>query len=423
MPTLATPTPWPIEPEWETPPYPVDPRPILAPEDPSSPASVHAASNNRRSSNSGTVPSPTDPDWRLRNPPSPFAGLEKSRRQTIAALTGGDRSPEVQRMGARVAACCSQPHFATDSHGLPYLCVPRCRCRMCPLCQRQRAVELSARLGELVAAMNSPRMITLTLKSSPDPLRDQLTRLAAAFRRLRQQERWEDLVDGGVLVIEVTRHRGTGLYHPHLHCITTGRFFPQPQLKAMWKKATGDSDVVWISAVADRRASARYLAKYVAKSADLYDWPQDTIADFAAQTRGLRMCGTFGCLRSETLVADHDEPEPRGHGELCTMASLRYAVSVQMPEATEVVTLLSRLAPEWARRCGFDPTDAPSDCPTAADWERLTMLLSAIPILLSPDPTLTHPPPDRPPMPVEPAGGPGAPQGSPCATAPTPTAH
>lgn len=409
MPTLASLAPLTPEPDWEPTghEYPHD----VAGVDPAPPcsASVHAASNNRRSSLEGGPRSPTDPDWRLRNPPSPFAGLEKSRRQTIAALTTGDRPEEVQRMGARVAACCSAPHFATDSHGLPYLCVPRCRCRMCPLCQRQRAVDLGKRLGELVGEMNSPRMFTLTLKSSTEPLRAQLTRLAAAFRRLRQQDRWDELVDGGVLVVEVTRHRGTGLYHPHLHCIATGRFFPQPVLKKMWLKATGDSDVVWVSAVADRRAAGRYLAKYVAKSADLYDWPQDAIADFAAQTRGLRMCGTYGCLRAESLVSDVDEPEPRGHGELCTMASLRYAASVNMPEASEVITLLSRLAPDWARRCGFDPTDDPTDCPTAADWERLTTLLSAIPRLLSPDPTLTHPPPDRAPMPAEQGHGPGAP--------------
>jgi hypothetical protein len=389
MPTLATRAPMNPELEWETPGYPVDPHPLLAPEEESLSSSVHAASNNRRSSESGSVPSPTDPDWRLKNPPSPFAGLEKSRRQTIAALTTDDRPEEVQRMGGRVAACCAAPHFATDSHGLPYLCVPRCRCRMCPLCQRQRSVDLAKRLGELVGAMDSPRMFTLTLKSSTAPLREQLTRLAAAFRRLRQQDRWEALIDGGVLVIEVTRHRGTGLYHPHLHLIATGRFFPQPQLKAMWLKATGDSDIVWISAVADRRASARYLAKYVAKSADLYDWPVDAIADFALQTRGLRMCGTYGSLRKEPLVSDVDEAEPRGYGELCTVASLRYAVSIAIPEATEALTLLCSIAPDWARRCGFDPTDDPAPAPTAAHWERLTALLSSIPRLLSPDPTLT----------------------------------
>lgn len=397
MPTLASLPTFSPEPEWQTPPYQPPSEAAVAPEEGSSSSSVHAASNNRRSSESGTVPSPTDRDWRLRNPPSPFAGLEKSRRQTIAALTTADRPEEVQRLGGRVAACCSAPHFATDSHGLPYLCVPRCRCRMCPLCQRQRSVELARRLGELVGAMDSPRMFTLTLKSSDEPLRAQLTRLAAAFRRLRQQERWEELVDGGVLVVEVTRHRGTGLYHPHLHLIATGRFFPQPQLKAMWLKATSDSDIVWISAVADRRASARYLAKYVAKSADLYDWPLDAIADFALQTRGLRMCGTYGTLRKEALVSDVDEAEPRGYAELCTVASLRYAVSIHQPEASEALMLLSRLAPEWARRCGFDPTDAPTELPTAADWERLTTLLTAIPRLLSPDPTLTAPPPDQPP--------------------------
>jgi hypothetical protein len=236
-------------------------------------------------------------------------------------------------------------------------------------------------------------MFTLTLKSSTEPLRVQLTRLAQSFRRLRQQERWEELVDGGVLVVEVTRHRGTGLYHPHLHLIATGRFFPQPQLKAMWAKATGDSDVVWISAVADRRASARYLAKYVAKSADLYDWPLDAIADFAAETAGLRMCGTYGTLRREALMNDPDEPEPRGYDEICTVASLRYASREGFAGAAEAVTLLCRIAPDWARRCGFDPVQSEPDAPTAADWERLATLLRGLPRLLDDDPTITPTPP------------------------------
>jgi Replication protein len=368
MPTLARLAPMAIPDDWETP---------APPEVP--PTSLDAAGNKRRSADVQAVPQQDAAPKFMRALPDPFAACRRSRARIIEALATHATEPEERNLCRRLHLCCEGPRFAVDGHGLPYLCVPKCRSKVCPLCQRTRALKMSRRVAEILESMNAPRMITLTIVSCDRPLRERLRHLAESFRRLRQQDRWSECVAGGLYIVEVTRNHKTGQWHPHIHLIVTGRFYPHAQLKAGWKQATGDSEIVHLNAVHDRFQASRYLSKYVAKSADFEHWPTAAVFDFVTQTRGVRMCGTFGCLRNVPLIADEDPPAERGYNELCTVQTLRHWAQAGRSEATEAVELLQRLAPQWARRCGFDAPEAPRDLPAAEDWERLTRLLAALP--------------------------------------------
>lgn len=109
------------------------------------------------------------------------------------------------------------------------------------------------------------RMITLTLKSTDEPLADQLANLEAAFRRLRQMRVWKATQIGGRSVIEITYNVRTEQWHPHLHVLTCGKFLAQETLARMWKRATGGSYVVDIRAIKNAHEVANYLSSYLGK--------------------------------------------------------------------------------------------------------------------------------------------------------------
>lgn len=112
--------------------------------------------------------------------------------------------------------------------------------------------------------MPTIKFITLTLRHTNDPLKDQVSRLKNAFRRLRQRVLWRK-VKWGAAVIEIKRNPNSGEWHPHLHILVDAKFIPQEQLSSAWLAVTGDSSIVDIRAVKDRRAAVNEIAKYASK--------------------------------------------------------------------------------------------------------------------------------------------------------------
>ena len=181
--------------------------------------------------------------------------------------------------------------------------------RLCPTCGAMRAHKLTRRLESLANLIDSPRLITVTLRSSVRPLKEQLEDLVASFSRLRKSKEWKRHVHGGVYIIEVTWNAKRLQWHPHVHALCEGHFWQGEGLTAAWKKASNGSTVTDIRAVHSRGGAARYLTQYVTKSQDARDVPDIMLPEWAEAISGARMCQTWGTLHACPVTGDEMEPK------------------------------------------------------------------------------------------------------------------
>lgn len=290
-----------------------------------------------------------------------------------------------------MAACCQSPMVqAVEGRGLRLVAI-RCRDRLCPLCAHRRAREVAQRYGEAVARMGAARHLVLTAPRSDAPLADQLRELRGCVKRLRQQEHWARHVTGGVYTIEITRSAESGHWHPHLHLIIDGSFFPQPLIRDAWRRALRSSTlwasvgereavIVHISAVHNRHQLARYIAKYIAKPASIGDWPAEAVVEYAQAVKGVRMMHAFGSLHGVKLAPEDPNPDPAKAETLCGLAEMDWRARQGWEEALRAVALVRRLWPRCSSWLGTERS-APLDAWAAEEPDpegRLLVLCQAI---------------------------------------------
>jgi len=220
-------------------------------------------------------------------------------------------------------AACGTSYWLLESRTRPgvfKLTADFCHDRWCPACGRMRA-DLVA--GNVFAALHRQpaRLVTLTVRSTDRPLKDQLTRMYASFRRLRQLPLWKRCVQGGVAVLELTYNEQTNRYHPHLHCLTHGLYMPQADLARDWLRSTGDSNIVDIRMVNSNEAASKYVSKYLAKPVDhaIYH-SQNALREAIEALRGVKQLITFGDWRKLHLTRPLNEDDWRSLGHMHELA-------------------------------------------------------------------------------------------------------
>jgi hypothetical protein len=247
-----------------------------------------------------------------------------------------------------------------------------CHDRFCQPCSRARAFHVATALANRLRR-ETCRLLTLTLRSREGPLRPQLTRLFASFRKLRVTKRWHHDVDGAVAFAEMTFNRDTHLWHPHLHVITIGRFMPHEVYKNLWHDITGDSDIIHMSKVPNVEQITRYVTKYVTKPLTyLHEAHPDALADALVALSGTRLCTTCGSLRGLPL---NRKPEPSAYKYLADLEYVRSLAITGDQDAQGVITALQkgkrcpltpRLYEKLSRAApGTDSCSLPSTSPTA----------------------------------------------------------
>ena len=210
----------------------------------------------------------------------------------------------------KISGCCAWPVVFICDDGKPSVHLARCRDRLCPLCSEARSRESSYRIQSIVKQMDAPRFMTLTVPSSSLNLRVQLDRLMVSFRELRSSDSWKHYVDGGVWSLELTFNGATDQWHPHIHVIFDGRYFPQPTLKALWSQIHDENVIVDVRAVSSAAAAGRYLAKYISKVVDLDSWGAEQITEYADAMHRRRTIHTFGNCHGRAAEADPDDDSP-----------------------------------------------------------------------------------------------------------------
>lgn len=193
-----------------------------------------------------------------------------------------------------------------DQHQKKYrLRATYCHSRHCEPCNRAKANLLAANLRTRL--LEKPdgryRFITLTLLHSETPLAEQIDRLYASFKALRNRPIWKETQNGGAAILETKWDRETGLWHPHLHVISEGGFIDQAQLSSVWHDVTGDSYVVDIRALKEEKDAAYYVAKYVSKGTTDDVWANQLIAiEWICAMKGRRAAYTYGTWRGFKLL-------------------------------------------------------------------------------------------------------------------------
>lgn len=183
-----------------------------------------------------------------------------------------------------------------------------CHDRFCVPCTNERS-RRTARVIATYIAGKTLRFLTLTLRTGEEPLADSLTRLTAAFRKLRNRPFWKQHVTGGTSLVEIKWNAQSNRWHPHLHIICQGRFMEQKTIAAEWFTVTGDSWIVDIRLVKDTARAAEYVAKYATKgysSSIFHDNAKLEEAITALAGRRLMMC--FGTWRGFSITdPENDE--------------------------------------------------------------------------------------------------------------------
>lgn len=236
-----------------------------------------------------------------------------------------------------------------------------CHDRWCLPCQQARARLLAASVLELMDTDRPHRFITLTLPHDHTPLKHRLKKLYDSFKRMRDMPAWKKANEGGVAFLEV-KIGDDGDWHPHLHIISVGLYFPGETLSRCWEAAVGTrarTHIKFIEPMSKRPeariAVTKYLTTYAASPIDDNVIEQEEKLDEAMTAlRGTRCCNAFGSWRGKTLI---DKDPPDGEWEhVCTLDQLLTAAHAHQPWA---MALLKNVAPHQVKHVIPDATAPP----------------------------------------------------------------
>jgi hypothetical protein len=259
-------------------------------------------------------PTPTVPPPRpVYRPPQPATKAETEfrhgfwkvkRRKVLDVMRGMNESPRaIDAMECCGSECVVEYSVEAKKHRLR---ANYCHNRHCEPCMRAKGNKLAGNLRRRLEKEPEGRyrFITLTLKHSNSPLREQIKRLYASFKKLRAKKFWKDTQRGGAACLEVKYKEKTGRWHPHLHVISEGDFVDKHDLSRGWHSATGDSQIVDIRALKSCKDAAHYIAKYVAKGTNGDVWNYESAAqEWVSALKGIRFCMTYGQWRGYKLTA------------------------------------------------------------------------------------------------------------------------
>ena len=255
---------------------------------------------------------PTSSVWDRRTGSPPLLHCErhvawaKRRRRVYDAMLAAN----VPISRAEAYRTCGASYWVLrhrKDQGVYRLVQDTCNDRFCEPCQRARSKRIQAGLRTQLTA-DCYRMLTLTIRSTDQPLGEQMSHLMQSFRRLRGTKLWRHCVDGGIAFAEITYNVDRRQWHPHLHCVLSGRWIPAAELSRRWRKATSGSHVIDIKLVRDKMQVATYVSKYATKAYTHRDhYPQHTLIEAIRELRGRRTVVTFGVqapLKTRPIKSD-----------------------------------------------------------------------------------------------------------------------
>jgi hypothetical protein len=227
---------------------------------------------------------------------------------------------------------------ATELH----LSCNKCHDRWCIPCQNERAALIREKIAQHLSNRHV-RMMTLTLRASQTPLRDQIARLYRSLTNFRRRESWKAHVTGGCAFLEAKIGEQSGLWHVHLHLLLEGSFWDQREISHEWHCVTGDSSIVHIGRRGDRESMAHYVTKYVTKPADSSVYAVNAMLDeLMIAMRGVRLALPFGTWRHLRL-----SEKPKCDVKWISINSVDYLRSMARDGDPEAIRWLAAASRKW----------------------------------------------------------------------------
>lgn len=203
-----------------------------------------------------------------------------------------------------LSVCRTKAWFVRNSDsGLVRVRANHCNLRWCPLCARSKSWIYSQQLIPWLNSARYPKFLTLTAKHREDDLRDQIDDLYDAFKRLRRRSIFKKNVFGGVWFFQIVKSSKTQAWHPHIHILIDSKYIKQQTLSDEWLSVTGDSFIVDIRAVKDKKKAIEYASRYVARPMSLRGLSDTEMLELFDSFHNRRLCGAFGSARGISFNA------------------------------------------------------------------------------------------------------------------------
>ena len=196
----------------------------------------------------------------------------------------------------------------TDCKAKHFIGFRRCKNRFCTKCAYVRSLSwlavLMPILNKWIEQGNYLQLLTLTVRDGPY-LEERLKFINGAWRTFYSgssiRKHWKETFPGGLRSLEVKIGKGSGIWHPHIHCLVMKDFYSldYPWLKDRWKQLTGDSGSVHIKGLNTKNLlkSAAEVVKYIIKPEQSIYSDDLKFNQLYYNLKGRRQISTWGLLR------------------------------------------------------------------------------------------------------------------------------
>lgn len=176
-----------------------------------------------------------------------------------------------------------------------------CHDRFCVPCATERSYIISRNVLDIVKD-KQVRFLTLTIKTTNEPLSQSLDKIYNAFAALRRRLFWRERVTGGVAFLENKWSKETERWHPHFHCLIEGYWIDRKLIQKAWREITGDSFIVDIRMPKSEGNVVQYITKYASKPLNntFLNRP-DLLDEAVVALAGRKLAITFGSWRGILL--------------------------------------------------------------------------------------------------------------------------
>lgn len=270
---------------------------------------------------------------------SSFARLKKHRKADRVlhcgswlefAISSGSSAP-VTDGSAAGADSGAAPAAAARLQGANF-----CRERLCPMCAWRRSLKIFSHVSELMNHLGDEyRFLFLTLtvvNVRGEALSATIDRMNVSLRKLFRFPSC-GVIRGYIRVIEVTRNKKDGSYHPHFHIILAvppsyfkKGYISQSQWLDMWRSAYGDERITQVNIKAAKNkntgetsakavsSAVAEIAKYSVKSKDMLypeniELTDDIVNTLDSSLSGRRLITYGGIFRKAAQALNHDDVE------------------------------------------------------------------------------------------------------------------
>lgn len=265
----------------------------------------------------------------------------EKRTRVRQALNNAGATPSSLTAFDNCGSDCQVEYSETEGRYRVMACY--CHNRHCEPCMKAKSSLITNNLRTILRSRPDARFrfITLTLKHSDAPLRQQIKRLYSCYKELRRDRDWKASQKGGAATLEIKWNPTAKKWHPHLHIISEGEYLSTYTLSAAWKNITGDSHMVDIRLISKDKDVAYYVGKYVTKGTNAEVWDNAAVAqEWVQSVKGVRMCATFGNWRGLKLLAKPKET-PGQWKHIASLGSLVRRANAGEEHALRLLIVLS----------------------------------------------------------------------------------